>query len=78
MSRETSCFDLFKVYAKLVAIMEFNGGRPLDDRQKTLVWQTCVGNGRRVLRGRQTVQKARPVEIRELSIVKSCKRKVRW
>lgn len=80
MLRETNCFHLFDMYAKLIAIMEFNGGRPLSDRQRMLVWRSCVGNKSRgrSSRCRRASRIARPVNVRELAIVKSCKRKVRW
>lgn len=81
MSRIPNCFDLFKVYAKLVGIMEFNGGRPLDDRQRMLVWRSCVGNksrGQVAQRRSCGATRARPINVRELALVKSCKRKVRW
>jgi hypothetical protein len=81
MLRETNCFELFNVYAKLIAVMEFNGGRPLDDRQRMLVWRSCVGNktrGQGARRRSRGVTRARPVNVRELALVKSCKRKVRW
>jgi len=80
MLREKNCFHLFDVYAKLIAVMEFNGGRPLDDRQRMLVWRSCVGNKSRgsVTRHPGVRRTSRHVTVSELALVKSCKRKVRW
>jgi hypothetical protein len=82
MSRGTSCFDLFSIFANAVGLSGQRIGRVVSEESQAIVWLAFCDENRaqhhEQQRGSRGVTKARPVEVRELSIVKSCKRKVRW
>lgn len=84
MLRETNCFNLFAVFAGAMIESRDRLGRLISDDIESRVWLAlCDEPERRAQhheqqRGSCGVKKARPIEVRELAIVKSCKRRVRW
>lgn len=82
MSGGTNCFDLFWKFYGVLAEAESRTGYCVSERTKAAVWLAMCNEERWLTRQgsccHQHVKKSRPVEVREMSIVKSCKRKVRW
>jgi len=82
MSRIPNCFDLFDIFSGAMIESHARLGRLVSDDVESRVWLALCDEDRAQHHDRQRgscgVKVSRPVEIRELSIVKSCKRKVRW
>lgn len=78
MSRVPNCFDLFQVFSYGVQCV---GGTVSDDALAH-AWRAFCDEHRATHRNRSRclrgVTKAQPINVRELALVKSCKRKVRW
>lgn len=77
-----SCFDLFKVFSGAMCEASIRLGKKVSDDVESKVWLGLCNENRDMHyeqhRGSASVKKSRPVAVRELSLVKSCKRKVRW
>ena len=82
MSCGTNCFDLFDTFASAIGLSGSRTGRVVSDKAQAIVWLMFCNEHRaqhcEQQRGSRGVTKSRPVTVRELTIVKSCKRKVRW
>jgi len=82
MSRIPNCFDLFDIFAKALRASSQRLGRIACEEAQAQTWLAFCDENRAQphdqQRGLCGVTKARPIEIQELTIVKSCKRKVRW
>lgn len=73
------CFELFEIFHLSMKDSGTRLGRNVSEIVQSEVWRAiCNGNRRPTTRGRYRVKKSQPVVAKELLIVKSCKRKVRW
>lgn len=78
MLRETNCFDLFDMFSRG---LQFVAGTVPDDMIADAWRVVCDENRAQPQYQRcrsRGVTRARPINVRELALVKSCKRRVRW
>jgi len=74
-----NCFELFEIFSNAMKGASDRLGRIVSESTQSKVWmELCKGNVSRPSYGRRLVKNSRPINVRELAIVKSCKRKVRW
>jgi len=77
-----SCFDVFEMFSNSLRMSSRRHDMIIGEQAQAQVWLAlCNETGRiprQVSHGHQYVKKSRPVVAQELTIVKSCKRKVRW
>lgn len=77
-----SCFDLFAILDDAVRKSEQRIGMVVCDNAKANVWKALCNQHRALHRDQRGVSRgvtrARPINVRELALVKSCKRRVRW
>ena len=82
MSCGSNGFDLFWKFHGVLSEAESRIGVRVSERTKAAVWLAMCNEGRWLTRqdasGHSPVKKSRPIVVNELTIVKSCKRKVRW
>ena len=82
MSRNPNCFDLFDIFSGAMIESHARLGRLVSDDVESRVWLALCDEHRAQHHDRPrcscVVKKTRPVVVDELTIVKSCKRKVRW
>ena len=82
MSRGTNCFDLFEIFSNALRASSQRLGRIACEDAQSQTWLAFCDENRaqhcEQQRGSAGVKKSRPVAVRELAIVRSCKRKVRW
>jgi hypothetical protein len=74
-----NCFELFEIFSDAMKGARDRLGRRVSEETQSTVWlELCKGNVSQPRRGCRPVRNSRPTNVRELTIVKSCKRKVRW
>ena len=74
-----NCFELFEIFSCAMNGASERLGRLVEESTESKVWlELCNGNRSQPRRCCRSARNTRPINVRELAIVKSCKRKVRW